>query len=271
MFQVLTGIPRECQTDRTIVNEHGTCSSVAVYQLLQKTNIYSKLHPEIRAVIDRATVSGTYGLQQCVELPSFVKLAYEKLSGKPFTVPKIPFHLLVSVVQGSPVLNGQVHTESGRIESLYSGLEAAAALCTRDTKWTFGTWRTEFPSPGNPKERNLADVGALLQVTRADPEIRGGWIGYIGLDAKAAHCVAFVMCKGDLVFYNNGFTLKEVGAHLKTISGRSEVCRFLFGKHDRAVFIDSVCVMWGEHAKSKRVEEGLHDVKSWIDRTLFNK
>ena len=70
-----------------------TCGFVAVYQIIQKTGLYSLINQDLRTAIDKATAAGTF-----------------EVAGEPFSPSEgiFPFYLLEAIFEASPSVHVQL-------------------------------------------------------------------------------------------------------------------------------------------------------------------
>jgi hypothetical protein len=306
MDQVLRGVPRPCQTKRTIRNVDSTCGFVCVYQIIQKTGLYSLINQDLRTAIDQATAAGRFEVSHCVRLPKAVRNAYESTSGEPFSNSGsiCPFYLLEAIFETSQGVNGQLVQMQMKLPSM-TDLDAAVAQCTAtkeehndddefvdavdtiyeghwhslhgyDTSpidlsthnWTLVKWLIPQEEGGFQRDPlDVDDFTALLKVlSDKRHSIRAGYI--IWQASESVHAVAFVMCRGDPIFYNWGKTLTGKEA-TRLIEGneddRKKVLSFFFNVWWENAEIKTVALMWErDPAPASLMADAVVDVKAFV-------
>jgi hypothetical protein len=110
-----TSLPIADQTyrcaERGITNSDGSCTIVALFQIMRKTALYPFINENLKRIIDGAIVNGTYNFDNdtCPLLPLEIRDAYKTICGFPLELTNIRFHkVFQAVILTSPKLDGRV-------------------------------------------------------------------------------------------------------------------------------------------------------------------
>jgi hypothetical protein len=261
---------------RGLSNYDGTCTVVAVYQLLRKTGLYPFINEELKGGIDGLLKSGAfdYGKRTCPKLPLAISAAYEALSGSSVVESLLDAGLHINVlfwaiVKESPGLTGQItpthpvfiSTQSmWRTQEIFSAIFTEKIYATLDTtkdNFMFCSVRDRYTNPdltkGRDKQLDAATVrfacGQLRTLITYLHEYKEAGItgGVLGIEANRdggemyGHAITFVRCMDAFNFFNYGKqkTSTELAAMANT-----DILDFLTQSEQAVFAIDEVAYLW---------------------------
>jgi len=240
---------RECSREG-ITNRDGTCTLVAVYQLLRKTCLYLFINDDLRTTVDSATKLGWHSLSVCVPPPLLVRTIYKQLAGEEITGKAGVFtqRFLIAVVRASDRLKDDTDFAEFDSRQLHKAVTDAA---------TSKKWQINFVD-GTTSLKRLLEL--LLRPTNT---LVGGIIG------SESHDVAFIMCNHDPLFHNWG----RVMSGTEMLQNLNEAHTFLKGVNRGEFVIGDVITIlptkpvpanWHAYAPEPS-SSWFSELKGWFD------
>lgn len=232
-----------------IDNEDGTCTVVALYQLLRKTGLYPFVNQDLRTIIDALIESGK---RSCPKVPSAILEMYVGLTQEPFQGAYDVWYLFKAITMHSPALEKELQLVYCRKESMWRDQQTftdivseivneANVLATQTGK------QFMFCSIDDVTRAAFAcqQLRTLITYLHAhkDRGITGGVLGIqiTGRGETIGHAVTFVRCVDEFNFFNFG-TPKSSTA-LVALSD-DELTSFLAGFNPAVIVIDEISVLW---------------------------
>lgn len=247
--QIISGVPRGCQTLRVLNNNENTCAHILVYQILQKTSLYDYMPANVKTLLASSMWDTDVSEESCIKIPNTVAYFYKELTGSVLKPSAHAWNLLQAFVMCAP---REVYNKMKFILAVNKTIaDLPETMSLQQQELINSNGCRTFSFVRSPYKLEIKDTDTAVQgvnqlksavislyefVSTSSGHLIGGWLGWEANKngEPVRHGMCFVRCEDDLIFYNWGSVMRLSTMYNKFATNeqadRREVYYFMVGR-----------------------------------------